>query len=60
MTVHTPIAGIMRDKLSDHDKSIFLLGDISEVTIAHAEGEFALQNTTPLSLKNMDRVKLIS
>lgn len=59
MTVHTPTAGIMRDKL-DHDKSIFLLGDISEVTIAHAEGEFAHQNTTPLSLKNVHRVKLIS
>ena len=59
MTVHTPITGIMRDKL-DHDKTIFLLGDISEVTIAYAEGEFALQNTTPLSLKKVHIVKLIS
>lgn len=57
MTVHTATTGIMRDRL-DHDRSIFLVGAISEVTTTHAEGEFALQNTT-LVLKNVHRVKLI-
>ena len=57
--MHTPTTGIMRDRL-DHDGSVFLPGAISEVTTAHAEGEFALQNTTPLALKNVHRVKLIS
>lgn len=58
-TVHTPMTRKTTDR-PDYDRSVFLLGAVCEVTTAHAEGKFALQNTTPLAVKYMYRVKVIS
>lgn len=50
--MHTPTTAIMRDRL-DHGRSVFLLAALSEATTARAEGEFGLQDTIPLALKNV-------